>query len=492
MPAAQPAFTALMPWAAWLVLLLLAISGLSAAPAARAQDPIDAWFEDFKASASPEELYRFLYAMPKGGDLHIHMAGSVLSEWYYDEAIAQSANGYAYWTRTKLLGCRPYGGDEFSDTPYLMFFHTIQGSSYDALSDCEKAEYTRLADLSATEKTAWLDSIRLDKPYEGREEFFERHWDRLGDLLHNPHLMANVLVRHMRAMADEGMIYTEPQLSVFGHIDPTGAVIRPDDVANIYRARLAEADAQATGMEVKLQLTVLRFGAFAEQSARDSYAFVSQNRDLYAAVNMAGREDNDKGHPGRFRDVFNEMRVAHPGVKLSIHAGEVDEPNAHMSDTLLLGADRIGHGLNLVTDDDTLLRFRHGPYMIEINLISNLLLEYIDDYADHPFPQYLRMGIPVALSTDDRGMWDSNMTDEFFVAVTQFNLTWAEIKRLSRTSLRHAFVEPDKRTAMLNTYNERIAAFEQLAQAEPGLVLARDAVSYGFTCRRYGLCDWEQ
>jgi adenosine deaminase CECR1 len=95
----------------------------------------------------------------------------------------------------------------------------------------------------------------------------------------------------------------------------------------------------------------------------------------------------------------------------------VDEPNSHVRDTLLLGADRIGHGVNLITDPDTMRLMRHGPYLVEINLVSNLLLEYVSDYSEHPFPEYLRTGIPVALSTDDRGMWDSNLTDEFFVAV---------------------------------------------------------------------------
>ena len=99
-----------------------------------------------------------------------------------------------------------------------------------------------------------------------------------------------------------------------------------------------------------------------------------------------------------------------------------------MRDTLLLGADRIGHGNNLITDDDTMRLMRHGPYLIEINLISNLLLNYVSDYAEHPFPEFLRTGIPVALSTDDRGMWDSTMTDEFFVAVKEFNLSWEEVK----------------------------------------------------------------
>ncbi|MEJ1972057.1 MAG: hypothetical protein WDM96_06160 [Lacunisphaera sp.] len=61
--------------------------------------------------------------------------------------------------------------------------------------------------------------------------------------------------------------------------------------------------------------------------------------------------------------------------------------------------------------------------LVEINLISNRLLEYTPDLAKHPFPEYLRTGIPVCLNTDDRGMWDSNLTDEYYTAVTTFNLS---------------------------------------------------------------------
>ena len=68
-----------------------------------------------------------------------------------------------------------------------------------------------------------------------------------------------------------------------------------------------------------------------------------------------------------------------------IHAGEVDEPNHHIRDTLLLGAQRIGHGVNLITDPQTLQAMRYGPYLVEVNLISNLLLEYVSDYSTHRF-----------------------------------------------------------------------------------------------------------
>ncbi len=69
------------------------------------------------------------------------------------------------------------------------------------------------------------------------------------------------------------------------------------------------------------------------------------------------------------------------------------------------------------------------------------------------------MGIPVALSTDDRGMWDSNMTDEFFVAVREFNLSWEEIVKLGRNSLQYSFLDEPTKQRLLANYDKRIAAF---------------------------------
>ena len=42
------------------------------------------WFEDFKKTATPRQMYQFLQAMPKGADLHHHLSGSGFSEWWYE------------------------------------------------------------------------------------------------------------------------------------------------------------------------------------------------------------------------------------------------------------------------------------------------------------------------------------------------------------------------------------------------------------------------
>lgn len=471
-----------------MALLLFAGAARSALPPA--SNDLAGWFEAFKREATDEELYRFLYAMPKGGDLHNHLSGSILSEWFYDLALAQESRGYRYYTRVKINNCRPYGGNAFTESPYLMLFVNVQESRYRELDDCEKSEYLPLDALEGDQKAAWLDSLRLDKRHEGRDEFFQTHWQRMGDLYLNPYLAADALVLNMQKFGEEGLMYLESMIGVLGFMEADGSALTPDAVADIYRQRLRDPDAIATGVEVRLQVAILRFLPGAEKTLRFLYAFVARNNDLFVAVNMVGREDNDKGYPLRFLSTLRDLRRTHHGVRLSIHAGEVDEPNFHVRDTLLLGAARIGHGVNLITDPDTMRLMRHGPYLVEINLVSNLLLEYVSDYSQHPFPEYLRTGIPVALSTDDRGMWDSNLTDEFFVAVKEFNLSWPELMTLSRNSLLHAFAPDSVKADMLARYAIRVDDLARKVATRPAAVLADDAHSFGFTCDRYELCEW--
>jgi len=447
------------------------------------------WFDDIKASGDATDLYRVLYYMPKGGDLHDHLSGGVFSEDFYELSLQQAQRGYVYYTKVRIENCRAYGGNEFGFEPYYLMFRNIMAVEYERLSDCDKSEFKLLRELDEEQKLAWMDSIRLDKPHEGRDEFFQTHWQRLGSLYKNPWLQADMMVWNMQQFGAEGVSYIEFQISLSRLQNPDGSIMTPNDSADIFRNRLKQKDALDTGVTVRFQLALLRFTDDAEDVLRRIYEFVHDNSDLWVAVNMVGREDNGKGNPLRFLSTLRELRHQYSDVNLSIHAGEVDEPNFHVRDTLLLGADRIGHGLNLISDHDTMRLMRHGPYLVEINLISNLLLNYIDDYSEHPFPEYLRTGIPVALSTDDRGMWDSTMTDEFFVAVTEFDLSWAEIKTLSRNSLQHAFVGDATKQKLLQDFERRMARFERQVKRSGVAKLGAMPETRQFVCDRYNLCQ---
>ena len=178
--------------------LRLIITSLFIASSDGMSKPSSDWFSDFKKEATSEQLYHFLYMLPKGGDLHNHLGGSNFSEWWYELATQPEQNGgYRYYTRTVIKHCKGYGTNEFNSAPQSLLFRTIQHSNYNVLNGCEKSEYRQMNELSLEQKTAWLNSIRLDKVFEGRSEFFEKHWSRLNDLGRNPIISAEMLVKTM-------------------------------------------------------------------------------------------------------------------------------------------------------------------------------------------------------------------------------------------------------------------------------------------------------
>ncbi|MCS7024509.1 MAG: hypothetical protein NZV14_06890 [Bryobacteraceae bacterium] len=422
--------------------------------AARGQQDFSAQFERIKAKATARQLYALLYELPKGGDLHHH--GSLAAypeEWLAAATNPQVLKGNRFYTRLRFLACPD------SVEPFLRF-HTIARFQWQQLSECAKAEYIALQEMSEPQRLEWLSAMRLDRRGEGREEFFERIVARLAALGRDPHVLLEVMARYVLRYSHEGLAYLETQFNPRNAVDERGQPVPVDEYVRLLRQTLERRELKSSGVTLRFLYPVIRFHPEAEKMVESAYAFVAQNRDLWVGLNLVGREDNDKGHALRFLDVFRAMRRKYSGVHLSIHGGEVDSPGREVRNTLLLGAERIGHGFNLITDPDTLLLLRHGRNLIEVCLVSNYLLEYVDHFARHPFVEYLRLGIPVSLNTDDPGVWESNLTDEYFLALRHFHLSWSEVVEVGLNSLEHAFLEPALKAQLIARYKSRIRAFE--------------------------------
>jgi adenosine deaminase CECR1 len=304
-------------------------------------------FEEIRKSASASELYAFLFALPKGGDLHHHNGLSVYADvWYSVATSPKTLRRNSFYTLTQFGSCP--GADQA-----LQRFYTIQRSTYDALDACQKAQYQPLAELTPELKAAWKSSLILDQPGEGRDEFFEHIARRYGDLSHDAFLAADAMVENMRLFGAEGVRYIEAQTSPVPYRDLRGQPLPVEDAARILCDRLKQPDALRTGVAMRFQNNIIRFRPDAEERLEEAYAFVARHRDQWVGINMAGREDNDKGYALRFLATFRKMRALYGAIPLAIHAGEKDSPGHEVRDTLLLGATRIGHGLNLITDPDT-------------------------------------------------------------------------------------------------------------------------------------------
>lgn len=459
---------------------------LAACASPLSADSFSARYDALVAHASKEQLYSLLYDMPKGGDLHNHAGGEDRGEWLYDALVNPATNGgETFYTRARGLN------DATAETER---YHTIRKLAYDRMPEESRRDFVPVAQLTAAEKAAWLSALRLDAPGDGRDKFFGVIWPRKNQVGTSLPVAAELLVDNMKAFGAEHMAYLETQFPADGYVDNDGNVIDTETAVAFVKHRLAQRDAVESGVTIRFQKTVLRFAPNAEKSLEFSYAFVSAHRDLWVGINFAGIEDNGHGYPLRFLETMRRMRAVYPTLPLSIHAGETDGPNNNIRDALLLGASRIGHGVNLIKDPQTLLLLQQTRHvLVEVNLISNQLLEYTPDVDQHPFPEYLRTGVPVCLNTDDRGMWDSNLTDEYYTAVTHFHLSWEEILTLGHNSLSYAFAQPEVKARLLADFDARIAAFEgkySTGSVDDALTKARQTakpVTYGYARRTWGL-----
>ena len=435
-------------------------------------------FEEIKTAATKEEMYRLLWALPKGGDIHNHHEYSVpMADW-----LALGSKKPYYYTRVRLSDCGPADA-------YRLQYVVIRESSFRELPPCVQQDYKRLAGLTPAEREAWISALQLDHPGEGRDEFFERAVSRIGALEQDAELMPELLVHQLRQSAAENVRYIETQAYPPHFVDGGGSVLTPTEAADRYRRRLAAPDALATGVAVRLQAATVRFTDDAPQRIARAYELAYRNRDLWVGVNIVGREDYPNSRAARFVELFRDLRRRYPDVHLSLHGGESDQPGREVRETLFLGAERIGHGTNLLSDPETTLFLRGNRYLIEVSLVSSQLLEYVPDLGRHPFPEFLRLGIPVCLNTDDRGVFDSNMTDEYFLAVTLYNLSWDEVVRIGRYSLEFSFAEPALKQKLLASYDADVAAFVQKHDREDwrGSLKSVHAAPSGYASRRLGL-----
>jgi adenosine deaminase len=77
--------------------------------------------------------------------------------------------------------------------------------------------------------------------------------------------------------------------------------------------------------------------------------------------------------------------------------------------------------------------------MVEISLTSNDVILGVSG-KDHPFLMYRMFGVPVALATDDEGVSRIDLTHEYVRAVQTYDLHYADLKHMVRTSLEHTFL----------------------------------------------------
>ncbi|MHB8736397.1 MAG: adenosine deaminase family protein [Terriglobales bacterium] len=413
----------------------------------------------------PEQLWKFLYAMPKGGDLHNHLSGAVYAETLIALAAAQHLcvdTQRLAFVRGPCAAApsRPEPADSGVRVP------AAQAFSDPGLYRALLAAFSMLGFRPGAES--------------GHDHFFDTFGrfgaaaDDVGALLaevtHRAALQHELYLETMfnpdrgEAAGLGAKLGWNPDLTAFRRellAAGMGSVVAAgranlDAAEQRERALLHCGTPQADigcGLTVRYLYQVGRGlppeRVFAQILAGFELASVDPR---VVGLNLVMPEDGYLA----MRDYTLHMQMVgylhalYPKVHITLHAGELAPglvpPGGltfHIRQAVEIAhAERIGHGVDVTTEIDApqlLEEMASHHVAVEICLTSNAEILGVEGAA-HPLPVYLRYGVPVSLATDDEGVSRSDLTREFLRAVATFHLTYPELKQMARNSLEYSFL----------------------------------------------------
>lgn len=194
---------------------------------------------------------------------------------------------------------------------------------------------------------------------------------------------------------------------------------------------------------------VRQFGR--EMAERTAQLAVEHRSRGVVALGLGGDE---KSLPTReYQEVFVWAKAN--GLYIHVHAGEVGEPPAIWEALEVLGANRIGHGIQAARDSQLMEYLRQHAIALDICLSSNRQTGAWPLISDHPFQLLYRRGVPVTLNTDDPGLFQTRLGEEYWKAARAFQLSRQDLARIALQAIHSSFLpQPEKSRWMKELYNQ--------------------------------------
>ena len=423
-----------------------------------AEAQVSQWLEQHRAS--PPAIRAFVQRMPKGGDIHTHLSGAVYAERYLEWA---AADGYCIDPQALTLippsacgqNSRYFPASQLPNRP----------DTYDALINLWSTRNLPFANRS------------------GHDQFFQA-FGGFSEISSASSRQDDMVAEVANRAADQHIFYLELLMTVQGaEVRQLGrAVGWSGDFAQMRRALLdrglmdlvARGSQEVANLERQVANTLrcdtpmaqpgcevtvrylqqtTRTKAPEEVFAQFVYAFeLAKANSRVVGINLVAPEDN----PVALRDYQQQMQMLQflktqfPEVKISLHAGELTlglvPPNDlrfHIRQAVEVAqASRIGHGVSILYENNPfqlMAEMRKRGVLVEICLTSN---EVILNVAgnQHPFREYLAVGVPMTLASDDEGIARIDLSNEYGLAILRYQLSYADLKRLARNSLEYSFL----------------------------------------------------
>lgn len=167
--------------------------------------------------------------------------------------------------------------------------------------------------------------------------------------------------------------------------------------------------------------------------------FLLSSDGLVIGLDLSG--DPTVGHG---RDLIPALqRAKNSGLKLSLHLSEVLSQHDETDLLLNIPPDRIGHGTFLHPEmggsQNLVDKVVQNKIPLELCLTSNVKGQTVQCYTEHHFKYWYKMGHPVVICTDDKGVFATDLSQEYKMAATTFGLDQEAIWKLSQQAIDYIF-----------------------------------------------------
>lgn len=421
----------------------------------------------------PLMLQAFLRQMPKGGDLHNHLTGAVYAETYIQsaakEGLCVDRQALAF-TPAPCTDTQPPAAQALKDP--VLYRRLIDSLSMRGLRPASESGHDHFFDtfgkfrFASRLNTSGMIAEVASRASAQNESYME--------LFLNPDHAAGGQLGDKLAWNDDLAAMRDKLLSGGLREIVVSAANGLDRIdADARRLLCATPESPACKMEVRYIYEVYRESPKEQLFAQTLTGFEMASTDpRVVAVNPVMPEDgfvSMRDYELHMR-IFEFMHKTYPNVHISMHAGELapglvppEGLRFHIREAVEIAhAERIGHGVDVMYEDhpvELLKEMAKKKVAVEICLSSNdQILGVRGDR--HPLPEYLRAGVPVVIATDDEGVARSDMTAEYQRAVTDYSLSYPQLKQIVRNSIAHSFADRNTRMKLLKDLEERFRKFE--------------------------------
>ena len=175
-------------------------------------------------------------------------------------------------------------------------------------------------------------------------------------------------------------------------------------------------------------------------------------RQGVAGFDIAGDE---AAYPaGTFVQAFDLAKAN--GLGITVHAGEVGDGRGVIEALAALGADRIGHGIQIAGRPDLVEKVKEAGVTLEVCPTSNVHTRAVASYAEHPIRSLFQQGVLISLGDDDPTTSGITISSEYQLLAETFDFSPEDIVQIVLNGARAAFLPQAQKQQLVAELAEKL------------------------------------